>query len=580
MINSKNNFNHQSLLKEEIKKFPEQSGVYLMINNLDKIIYIGKAKNLRNRVRSYFSDSKGHSTKTKYLVQSIFRIEYLLTKTEVEAFLLEASLIKKHRPRYNIRLRDDKSYPYIKISLQDEYPRLYLSRRVKKDGSVYFGPYTSSSLVFSTIRFLNRTFKIRDCTDSVLKTRKRPCMTYQIGRCTAPCVQFISSKDYKDDVDSAYSFLKGQDKNVVKSLTKKMMLAADEEKFEVAAKIRDAISAIKSILERQSVVSTDEELDQDAIGYFGDDRGCLIQMIHIRGGRVIGMRSHILPQIDLKNEELHDPRDWLTDFINQYYEDNFIPDELILPVDLGLDLIRLIEAVLKSRKDSAVRVRLAVDKYSHEIIEMANKNAESQFLKYVSKSEAKIKGLDQIKIKFGLSERPNRIECFDISTFHGAETVASQVVFEEGIPQKDHYRRYKVKTVQGTDDFASLYEVLKRRFNHKEWELPDLLMVDGGKGQLNQAVRVLKELGYSHIPVVSIAKARTKSEFQKSDIERTQERFFRPGQQNYITFPTNSESLQILVNLRDEAHRFAISYHRKLREEASLESEYDNNSKK
>ncbi len=561
-------------LKEKAKEFPLQSGVYLMKNQVDKIIYIGKAKNLRNRVRSYFNDSKDMSPKTRLLVQNINEIEYILTKTEVEAFLLEASLIKKHRPKYNIRLRDDKAYPYIRLSWADVYPRLYLARKVKKDGSLYFGPYTSGYAVHESIRFLNRTFKIRDCTDSVLKTRKRPCMTFQIGRCSAPCVDYISKEDYRSEVDGAKLFLKGQNKKVIKSLQERMMLNAEEEKFEVAGRLRDSIQAIKAILEKQSVINDTSEKDQDAIGYFGDERGCLIETIHIRSGRVIGTRSHFLPQVN-PMDSLDDPREWLVDFVNQYYEDNIIPDDVLLPTEIGSDLVKLLEAVLLERSGHKAVVRFATDEKGRKLVEMANQNAEAHFKKYVSKSEEKKRGLEEIQEKLSLSSLPLRIECYDISTFQGKETVASQVVFEEGVPARDQYRRYKIKTVQGQDDFASMYEVLSRRFQHAEYDDPQLLVVDGGKGQLAQAVKIMAELGREDIPVVGLAKARTESDFTSTEIIQTEERVFIPGRSNPVTFRQNSEALHILVGIRDEAHRFAITYHRKLRENTTLESELD-----
>lgn len=561
-------------IKEKVRDFPTQSGVYLMKNLTDKIIYIGKAKNLRNRVRSYFNDSKDHSPKTRLLVQNICEVEYILTKTEVEAFLLEASLIKKHRPKYNIRLRDDKAYPYIRFTWGDEYPRLYLSRKVKKDGSLYFGPYTSSFAVQGTIRFLNRTFKIRDCTDAMFKTRNRPCLTHQIGRCTAPCVQYISREDYRDEVEGAKLFLKGQNRKVIKALSEKMMAAAEEEKFEVAARLRDSVQAIKAILEKQAVINDTSEKDQDAVGFFGDERGCLIETVHVRAGRVIGTRPHYLPHFD-PNDASEDPREWLVDFLNQYYEDNFIPDEVSLPLDIGNDLTKLMSEVLKERSGNRVNVRFATDERGRNLIDMANENAKAHFLKYVSKSEEKLRGLDEIKEKLSLPEFPRRIECYDISTFQGSETVASQVVFEEGVPAKEHYRRYKIKTVEGINDFASMYEVLSRRFTHSEYEDPQLIVIDGGKGQLSQAIRILEEIGRKDIPVVGLAKARTESDFQKQEVESTEERFFLPGRQNPVVFKNNAEALHILTGIRDEAHRFAITYHRKLRENTSLESELD-----
>jgi excinuclease ABC subunit C len=562
-------------LREKVKEFPTQSGVYLMKNQVDKIIYVGKAKNLRNRVRSYLNDSKDHSPKTRLLVQNLVSIEYILTNTEVEAFLLEASLIKKHRPKYNIRLKDDKTYPYIKLSWSDQYPRLYLSRKVRKDGDLYFGPYTSGLAVRDTIRFLNRTFKIRDCTDAVFKTRKRPCMTYQIGRCTAPCVKYISKEDYREDLEGAKSFLKGENKKALKQLTTRMKQAAEEEKFEMAAKLRDSVAAIESILEKQSVINAAQEKDQDAVGYYGDERGCLIETVHVRQGRVLGTRSHFFATLNpLAPEE--DPRDWLVSFLNQYYEGNIIPDEVLLPLDLGHDIHQLFEDVLEERSgNSHIKVRFATDEKGRKLVQMANDNAKAHFEKTVAKSESKRQGLIEIQQKLNLPQIPMRIECFDISNFQGTETVASQVVFEEGLPNKDQYRRYKIKTVEGSNDFASMHEVLSRRLAHTEYDDPQLIVVDGGKGQLNIAVKVLEELQRSDLPVVGLAKARTKGEFSDQEISATEERFYLPGRQNPVVFKPASEAFQVLVGIRDEAHRFAINYHRKLREARTLESELD-----
>ncbi len=561
-------------LKDEVSGFPTQSGVYLMKNEVDKIIYVGKAKVLRNRVKSYLQESKDHSAKTRALVHNICNIEYILTKTEVEAFLLEASLIKKHRPKYNIRLKDDKAYPYIKLSWNDKFPRLYLARKVQKDGSDYFGPYTSGGAVFGTIRFLNRIFKIRDCTDSVFKTRTRPCMTHQIGRCTAPCVDLIAQEDYKSDVEGARDFLRGRSKKLIKDIEVKMRASADQEKFEVAARMRDALYSIQTIIERQTVVNESNENDQDIVSYFGDQDGVTIETIHVRSGRVIGNRSHFISTIDPTSPE-EDPREWLTSFLNQYYEDNIIPDEVLTGFDLGMDLNKLLQAVLKERSGRDVVVRYPADRKSSSLLDMANQNAEAHFKKQVSKENEKKEGLNEIKIKLGLPHLPKRIECFDISHFQGTETVASQVVFEEGRPSKDHYRRYIIKTVTGIDDFKSMYEVLQRRFKHTEYEPPDLLVVDGGKGQLAQAVKILNELNISHIPVVGLAKARTESSFQDAEVHETEERFYLPGRANPVVFKRNTEAFQILVGLRDEAHRFAITFHRNRREDASLRSILD-----
>ncbi len=561
-------------LREKVKEFPTQSGVYLMKSANDKIIYVGKAKSLRHRVRSYFQGNKDHSPKTVLLVTQIVEVEYILTKTEVEAFLLEASLIKKHRPKYNIRLKDDKTYPYIKLSWSDKFPRLYLSRKVKRDGGLYFGPYTSGGAVHETIRFLNRTFKIRDCTDSVFKSRKRPCMTHQIGRCTAPCVDLISEKDYREEVEGAKAFLKGQDKKVVKQLTARMKEAAENEQFEMAGRLRDSISAVKSILQKQSVINASSDKDQDALGFFGDDRGTLIETVHVRQGRVIGTRPHFFPLLDAQ-DSTEDPREWLVSFLNQYYEDNFIPDEVLLPMDIGQDLIKLLEAVLAERSGAKATVRFATDEKGRSLVEMANENAKAHFEKHVTKSEEKKKGLEEIQNRLYLKVLPHRIECYDISNFQGQETVASQVVFEDGVPAKEHYRRYKIKTVEGSNDFASMREVLQRRFSHEEYDLPDLIVIDGGRGQLGVATKILGELNLLQLPVVGLAKARTKGDFSDSEVFATEERFYIPGRQNPVIFKTNTEAFHILVGIRDEAHRFAITYHRKLRESTSLESELD-----
>lgn len=558
-----------------VKEMPTTPGVYLMKSRVDKIIYVGKAKNLKNRVRSYFGSQKNISPKTVFLVSQIHSIDYILTETEVEAFLLEASLIKKHRPRYNIRLKDDKAYPYIRLSQNDKFPRLYLARKVKKDGSLYFGPYTSGWAVNDTIRFLNKSYQLRDCKDSFFKTRKRPCMTHQIGRCTAPCVSAITSDEYQKDVKLALSFLKGKNKKTLKDMTRRMKDLALEERFEAAAKLRDSIQAIKAVLEKQAVVNDQTDCDQDVIGFHGDERGTLIETLHVRQGRVIGTRSHFMPllNVDAPGEDI---REWLVSFINQYYLENIIPDQVLLSVDIRDDMNTLLGQVLEERSGHPVKVYFATSTSGQALVSMVEKNAQSHFNRYVSKSEAKIQALEYIQKKLKLPKLPRRIECYDISTFQGQETVASQVVFEDGVPHKDDYRRYKMRTLEGQqNDFAAMKEVLERRLAHTEYEDPDLLVIDGGKGQLGMVVEVLKEMEREELPVVGLAKARVQGEFTDKEVESTQERFFLPGRQNPVIFNRSSEALNILVGIRDEAHRFAITYHRKLREASSLESELD-----
>lgn len=560
-------------LKKLVGGFPQDPGVYIMKNQTDRIIYVGKAKRLRARVLSYFN---GNSTpsKTKFLVSQINDVSYIITKTEVEAFLLEASLIKKHRPKYNIRLKDDKAYPYIRISMSDEFPRLYLARNVKKDGSIYFGPYTVGRYVNQIIKFLNQTFFIRDCSDHFMKSRTRPCLTHQIGRCKAPCVGLVNKEEYAKDIKRGILFLRGKNKTITKDLEAEMKQAAKKEEFERASAIRDSLFAIDQILEKQTVVSINVEMDQDAVSFHGDERGCSVETVHVRQGRVIGSRHHFLPQVNILSSE-EDPRDWFVSFLNQYYEDNIIPDEILIPIDLGHDITELLMNVLKERSGKSVKIRYPNDLVGAKLVEMAERNVKQHFQDHVLKSESKIQALEEIKLKFQLEKLPLRIECYDISHFQGKETVASQVVFEEGVPSTDQYRRYKLNTIDGINDYKSLKEVLTRRLKHTEYDEPKLILIDGGKGQLNIIVEVLKEMGRSELPVVSIAKARTESDFQGGEVKRTEERFFLPGRSNPVIFKNNSEALKILVNLRDEAHRFAITYHRKLREATTLESALD-----
>ncbi|MFK8137143.1 MAG: excinuclease ABC subunit UvrC [Bdellovibrionales bacterium] len=562
-------------LKQIAAQFPIDPGVYLMKDKSDKIIYVGKAKNLKNRVRSYFNKSADHSSKTKLLVKNIDHIDNIITKSEAEAFLLEATLIKKHKPKYNIRLKDDKAYPYIKLSVKDNFPRLYLSRKVYPDGSNYYGPYTSGYSVKQTIKFLNKNFKIRDCKDSFMSSRKRPCMTHQIGRCLAPCVDLITKEDYRLDIKSAEKFLRGKNNDLLKSLESRMQDSSKTERFELAAQLRDSIKALEHIIERQSVVNADSQMDQDVMYVLGDDRGALLEILHIRAGRLIGNQSHFFPAFNV-NDPGEDVREIISSFVIQYYSDNIVPDELLTSVELGTDLTRLMTQLLEEKKKSKVRVYYPNEENSRKLISLAKRNAEEHFAKELQKQSHKEKGLNEIQRKLKLESRPTRIECYDVSHFQGSETVASQVVFVNGSPSKDHYRRYKIKTVKGVDDFASMAEVLERRLKHDEWEAPDLLLIDGGKGQLSAVVKVLKKLGKEELSVVGLAKARTKKiGFDKEIIEETEERFYLPGRENPVVFSTNSSAFQILTGLRDEAHRFAIGYHRKRRDKKSLDSELD-----
>lgn len=567
--------------KDQLKGFPQTPGVYLMKNKFNQIIYVGKAKSLKDRVSSYFI--KGHSTsekalyKTYFLVRQIHIIDYIETMTEVEAFLLEASLVKKHHPKYNIRLKDDKAYPYIRLSLKDDFPRFYLSRRVKQDGSIYFGPYTQSFFVKETMHTLNKTFQLRDCKDSFFKNRTRPCLTHQIGHCSAPCVKLITQQKYNQSVNKALEFLRGQNQKLFTSLNRQMRKAASLEQFEVATRIRDALFAMQQALEKLPLVNKGSQIDQDVIGYFGNERGILLAALHIRNGRQIGEHSQFF-SINTRSHKA-EIKDIFLSFINQFYLDNIIPDELLVSIQLSKDLENLIQEALKQRGQKKVLVRFPVDTQGSKLLQKADLFAHDLFKEHIQKSEQKSQGLLDIKRRFALKDFPRRIECFDISTLQGKYTVASQVVFENGLPAKEHYRHYKIKKVKKTDDFASMKEALSRRLRHKECEDPQLILLDGGKGQLNVALEVLKELGRDDIPIVALAKARSQfsKKGRKDSLEKThsEERFFLPGRKNPITFKSQTQPFQILVSLRNEAHRFAITHHRKLRAKNTFESQLD-----
>ncbi len=561
----------EQTLKDLVTQFPRQPGVYIMKNKDTKIIYVGKAKDLRSRVRSYFNKNQ-ESTKTVFLVRNIFHIEYIITKTEAEAFLLEATLIKKHRPRYNIRLKDDKAYPYIRLSKRDDFPRFYLARRVKRDGAIYYGPYTSGQVVRDTIQFLNHVFHIRDCTDHFFKSRKRPCMTHDIGRCDAPCVGLINKEDYGKAIKGAQSFFKNKNRRLLTDLEKEMTDLATAEKFELAARVRDSLHAIQRVLEKQSVISTDSDRDQDVFSYYGDSRGTLICSLHVRQGAVIGTKGHFFPLIDSSQPE-DDNRDWLMTFLNQYYEENVVPDEILLPIDIGQDLRKLLVEVLKLYSDKQVEVIFPTNEFGRKVMDMAHQNAETKFQNHVTKSQEKETALALIQERFNLPKYPRRIECYDISNFQGQESVGSQVVFEDGVPNKDQYRKYKIRTVEGSNDFESLKEVLMRRLEHSEWDEPDLIVVDGGRGQLKFAMKALEALGKEHIPIVGLAKERTRSNFKDEIVEKSVERFYLPNRANPVTFSSSTEAFRILISLRDEAHRFAISYHRLLRDKEFFSTE-------
>ena len=554
-------------LKKSVDNFPTQCGVYLMRDKTGKPVYIGKAKNLKSRVRSYFSNDTNF--KNTFLLPRVQNIDYIVTETEAEAFLMEAGLVKQHKPRYNVRLKDDKSYPYIRCSMEEAFPRFHIERKVKKRGSLYFGPYTDVGIARRMTRFLSEHFKIRDCSNHFMKSRTKPCLTYDIGCCTAPCVKKVNSKKYNLQVKKSLSFLKGKGKEVLKDMEKQMQKLSQKEQFESAARLRDRIKAVNFCREKQSVVGTKTQ-NMDVMAFYGNLKEVLFQTLHIRAGAVTGHRFYYESNIKQNFKKpswggSQPPQHSKDSFILQYYMDNLIPDQILLSSEqISDDLFPVLEKALFKIKGKPVKVSCPKSRSEKRLMDMALKNAQSRFKEQYSKKKTLLKGLKEIQQKFKLKSLPKRIECFDVSHFQGKDQTASQVVFENGEPKKSDYRKYKIRTVKGVDDFLALKEVLDRRFKHKEYLDPDLLIVDGGKGQLKQAVLVLKSAQKKHIAVTGMAKARVQSDFSAKEVKLGEERFFVPGRKNAIVFSSHSQGGKILIRLRDEAHRFAITYHRKL----------------
>ncbi len=540
---------------------PREPGVYFMKDAGGKIIYIGKAKCLRSRVKSYFTKSLLKNVKNQILLHRLSGIDYKQVPSEVEAFLLEATLIKKHKPKYNVKLKDDKSYPYIRCDIKHQYPRFEFCRSVQSDGAFYFGPYTSSWAVRKTLEFLHKTYKVRDCTDAFMKARKRPCLTYQMGYCTAPCVNLVSIKKYKKQIDRSLAVLRGQNGQVIGGLKREMLNASKELKYERAASLRDRIESFEKILSSAPLVDVSQEkLFQtcDVFSYVSLDNSSMLGSLHIRGGRVVGRFSHFI------KEELEDAKDMFASFLNQHYMRHLVPDKILLPMDLGKHVFNLLNRVFKARQKRECEFVYAHDKVGKALLAKAHVEAKKNLQIYLLRhSEGSTEGnLELIQKKLHLFKLPEKIECYDISHLCGKFIVGSRSVSYRNDLDKSLYRKYKIKTVDQNDDYASMAEVLARRLSkaHKD-PLPDLILVDGGKGQLRTAERIVEELGLSDkLGLAAVAKARS---HEDSGSEKSEDRFFIPGRKNPIKF---KKGMELLLNLRDEAHRFAINYHRQLRD--------------
>lgn len=562
-------------LQATLDNLPTKPGCYLMKSSEGEIIYVGKAINLRNRVRSYFHASAQHSSKTRQMVRRIADIETIVVGSELEALILEMTLIKQHRPRYNVRLKDDKRYPYIKVHWNEPYPKVTVTRQMAQDdGARYFGPYTSTWAVHQTLDVLRRIFPYLTCDREITGNDSRACLYYDIKLCNAPCIGAVNQAEYRQMIEDLCQFLDGRSAEITTRLHSQMQQAAEAMQFERAAALRDQLRAIERIVERQKVISP-EYVDSDVVAMARADGEACVQIFFIRGGKLIG-REYFL----LENTEDTPDASVLSEFLKQFYDQApSVPPQLLLPQEI--EEASIIQQWLRSRRsDQKVEILIPHDGTQQELVQMAAENAVETLTTLKARWEAdtnrQTQALAELQAAFNMETPPNRIECYDISNTQGTFAVGAMVVFEQGAPKKAHYRRFNIRSVSGPDDFASMEETLTRRFNR--WKtaqeqsaaptkkpdasfarLPDLLIVDGGKGQLARAVKVLDEFGLlGKIPVAGLAKQ--------------QEELFFPGQSDPLKLPRNSQGLYLLQRIRDEAHRFGITAHRNRRTREGLAS--------
>ncbi len=533
-------------------------GCYLMYDAKDRPIYVGKAKNLRARLRTYINEQDSRYS-VKFLMQRVAHIELLVTTNEKEALLLENSLIKQYKPRYNVRLKDDKTYVSLRLNVQEDFPRVTIVRRYKRDGAKYFGPYASAFAVRETLRMIRRIFPLRLCTDHVLCNRTRPCLYYQMGQCLAPCVKLVGREAYHEVVAQVVMVLEGRTAELERRLTDDIQTHAERLEFEKAAVLRDRLFALQRTVERQRTVAVPGAEDRDVIGVYTEGRFSEIQVIFFRGGKMVGGRAYSFEQCEMPVDEL------VSSFVLQYGAQlPTVPTEILTP--MPLEDAEAIEEVLAERHGTKMAVLCPQRGDKRALVELAMRNAKNSFEEKRLAEQANKDLIEQLQRTLKLPKPPQRIECFDISTTQGERAVGSMVAFEGGTPNKARYRHYGIRSVEGQDDFAMLREVLLRRFKRAidENDLPDLVMIDGGKGQLNVATAVFQDLGIDDLPAVGIAKSRSEGG------DRSPERFFVPGRKNPIVPPQHSAVVHLLARIRDEAHRFAITFHRKRRAKATL----------
>lgn len=562
------NFN----IQEELKKLPGKPGVYLMHDERDAIIYVGKAISLKNRVRQYFQSSRNKGAKIEQMVTHISRFEYIVTDSELEALVLECNLIKEHRPKYNTMLMDDKSYPFIKVTVNEPFPRVMLARQMKKDKAKYFGPYTSAGAVKDTIELIRKLYHIRSCNRSLPKDigKERPCLNYHIHQCQAPCQGYISQEEYRKSIDEVVRFLNGHYDLLLKELEEKMMAASDSLEFEKAIEYRELLTSVQKVAQKQKITDTAGD-DRDIIAMASEGEDAVVQVFFIRSGRLIG-RDHFY----LKSAENDTEGEILSSFIKQFYAGTpYIPAELMLPEEIEDQDI--IEEWLTARRERRVHLRIPKKGTKEKLVELAQKNAQmvlkndrERLKREEGRTIGAVKELEKILGLKGII----RMEAYDISNTNGFDSVGSMVVYEHGKPKRNDYRKFKIKTVQGPDDYASMNEVLTRRFGHglreqqEESEtggfqiFPDLIMMDGGRGQVNIALEVLEKL-HLHIPVCGMV---------KDDNHRTRGLYFNNTE---LPIDRNSECFRLITRIQDEAHRFAITFHRQLRSKGQVHSVLD-----
>ncbi len=565
-------------IEEELKKLPAKPGVYLMHDEKDAIIYVGKAISLKNRVRQYFQSSRNKGVKIEQMVTHIARFEYIITDSELEALVLECNLIKEHRPKYNTMLMDDKTYPYIKVTVNEEYPRVLITRQLKKDKGKYYGPFTSAGAVKDTTDLIHKLYQIRTCSRNLPRDvgKDRPCLNYHIKQCAAPCQGYISKEEYGKNVGKALDFLNGNYGPLLKELEEKMKAASDAMEFEKAIEYRELLNSVRKVAQKQKITHSDME-DKDIIALASDGEDAVVQVFFVRDGRLIG-RDHFY----LRISEGEQTGEILNSFLKQFYAGTpYIPRELMIEEEV--EDRELIEQWLTARKGHRVYLRVPKIGTKEKLVELAKKNAAlvlSQDREKIKREEGRTIGaMKEIAGLLGLSGI-SRVEAFDISNTNGFESVGSMVVYEKGKPKRSDYRKFRIRWVKGPDDYASMYEVLTRRFLHgleegkelKEKQLsgelgsftkfPDLLMMDGGQGQVNIALKVLEELGLS-IPVCGMV---------KDDNHRTRGLYFNNEE---LPIDRNSEGFRLITRIQDEAHRFAIEYHRSLRSKEQVHSVLD-----